>query len=152
MKIRCATSEDIDVLVDARLRFNDELYPAYHVRNETLATQFRSYLPLAIESGDFIGVLGYVDEDLVSTVYLVTRDMPANSFMPHGRYGTLLNVFTFPQYRGQGYGKQAVEATIAKAREIGLEVIDLEATAMGRGLYENIGFSVRPLTSMRMIL
>ena len=152
MEIRFAASDDIDELVHARLAFNEEIHPEAHNENEALAAQFRAYLPRAMENGAFMGVLGFVDGEVVSTVFMVIRDMPANSAMPYGRNGTLLNVFTYPQYRCRGYSEQVVEMTIAAARDLRLDVVDLEATAMGRGLYEKVGFAVRPLTPMRLRL
>ncbi|MDR0489093.1 MAG: GNAT family N-acetyltransferase [Propionibacteriaceae bacterium] len=152
MEIRFATTDDIETLVEARLRFNEELHPNAHDENEALAAQFRAYLPTAMKDGSFIGVLGFVEGTLVATVFLAIRDMPANSAMPRGRNGTLLNVFTLPGFRRRGYAERVLAATIDKARELDLDVVDLEATAMGRGLYEKAGFQVRPLTPMRMRL
>ncbi|MCL1922921.1 MAG: GNAT family N-acetyltransferase [Propionibacteriaceae bacterium] len=152
MEIRYATESDIEYLVRARLTFNDELRPDDHVHNEELATQFRNYLPNALTSGAFVGVLGFVDGVLVSTVFMVIRDMPANIAMPRGRNATLLNVYTLPEYRRHGYGAQVLDAALSRARDMDLDVVDLESTDMGRPLYESAGFVVRPLTPMRLTL
>ena len=152
MEIRYATSEDIEFLVRARLSFNEELHPSDHDLNEQLAAEFRSYLPQAMASQSFVGVLGFADQTLASTVFMAIRAMPANTAMPRGRNATLLNVYTFPEFRRKGYGGQVLVAALAKAKELDLDVVDLESTAMGLGLYQKAGFEVRPLTPMRLIL
>jgi GNAT superfamily N-acetyltransferase len=152
MEIRYATIEDIDYLVHARLTFNEEVHPQDHIHNEEHAAQFRAYLPAALAEGRFVGVLGLVDAELVSTVFMAIRDMPANTAMPRGRNATLLNVYTFPRYRQRGYGALVLDAALEKARELDLDVVDLESTAMARRLYEKAGFVVRPLTPMRLKL
>ena len=70
----------------------------------------------------------------------------------YGRQGTLINVYTYPAYRRRGYGRQIVDAAIAQGRELDLDVIDLEATDMGRGVYAQTGFAVREFTPMRIVL
>ncbi|MCL1906794.1 MAG: GNAT family N-acetyltransferase [Propionibacteriaceae bacterium] len=152
MEIRYATEQDIEHLIHARLAFNEEIHPHDHGRNEELAKQFRVYLPQAMATGAFEAVLGFVDSQLASTVFMAIRDMPANTAMPRGRNATLINVYTFPAFRRLGYGQAVLAAALRKARELDLDVVDLESTAMGKGLYEKAGFTVRPLTPMRMVL
>ncbi|KAI0100860.1 acyl-CoA N-acyltransferase [Nemania sp. FL0031] len=63
---------------------------------------------------------------------------------PRSRYACrphiyLFIIFTHPDYRRQGVGKQVMDWGNNKADELGLELF-LDATAMGRPLYEANGF------------
>lgn len=59
---------------------------------------------------------------------------------PTGKKAYIMNMYTKPEYRRQGIAYQTLDllVTEAKAREI--TEISLEATQMGRGLYEKYGF------------
>jgi len=152
MDIRLATVGDIDELIRVRQDFNDELHPRPDDLHAELADQLRTYLPERIASDQFAAVLGYVDGTLASAAFLLVIEYPANCPIPHGRVGLLLNVYTYPQYRRRGLGGQVVAAAIDRARELGLDAIDLEATDLGRGLYAQMGFEVRENTPMRLVL
>jgi len=63
------------------------------------------------------------------------------SFAHVGRLGMGL----LPQYRGQGMGRRLAEKTIAQAKRIGLERIELDVYASNKpaiGLYQSLGFAL----------
>ncbi len=56
-----------------------------------------------------------------------------------------LGMGLLPEYRGQGSGRRLAEKTIALAREIGLERIELDVYASNKpaiALYQSLGFAV----------
>jgi ribosomal protein S18 acetylase RimI-like enzyme len=57
-----------------------------------------------------------------------------------GKAGTLLNVYTFPEYRRKGIAKRLLEEIIKEAKLIGIDSIDLKATEDGYNLYKKLGF------------
>jgi predicted acetyltransferase len=59
----------------------------------------------------------------------------------NGRTGTVLNVYTYPQYRKQGYAKMIMKALLDDAKEMKLSVIELKATEAGYPLYRSVGFT-----------
>ena len=151
MDIRIASADDIDDLVRARLAFVDAFRPLSEADKDAITTQLRSYFPEQIASERLVCFLGYVDGDIASVAFMLVNEYPANWMLRTGRMGYLLNVFTFDEHRRQGYGKQIIDAVVVKARELGLDGMDLEATTMGHGLYEQAGFQVRPYTPMRLV-
>lgn len=60
------------------------------------------------------------------------------------RYGTRLGwigmVLTHPEFRGRGLAGKLVEQVLARADEIGIRTLKLDATEQGRPLYEKHGF------------
>ncbi|MDR0284593.1 MAG: GNAT family N-acetyltransferase [Propionibacteriaceae bacterium] len=152
LTIRLATTDDIDLLIRVRQDFNDEWHPHSPAETAARAAQFRSYLAAHLSDNTFAAVLGFVATDLASTAFLLVGDYPSNCTIPHGRKATLINVYTYPAYRRQGYGEQVVTAAINVARTRGADVLDLEATDMARPLYHRLGFGLRPDTPMRFPL
>lgn len=61
-----------------------------------------------------------------------------------GMCAYLMNIFTLPEYRGQGIGEKTVRWLINRAKERGIEKICLETSDAARKMYGRIGFS--PMT------
>ena len=59
---------------------------------------------------------------------------------PTGRRAHLMNVYTKKEYRRQGIARTMVQMLIDEARSWGATEISLDATDMGRPLYESLGF------------
>ena len=51
-----------------------------------------------------------------------------------------MNMYTAPEYRKQGIAIHTLDLLVKEAREQGVTQITLEATEMGRPLYEKYGF------------
>lgn len=152
MEIRIATRDDIEELIRVRHAFRTDLSPHSDEENQALDAQFRTYLQTKIESGQFVGVLGEVGIDVACAAFLLVEDCPATRELPRGRFGKIINVYTYPQYRRQGYATEILEQIIAKARVLDLDAIELEATNIGQTVYERVGFSVREFVPMRLVL
>lgn len=63
---------------------------------------------------------------------------------PSGRKAYVMNVYTRPAYRRRGIARRTLALLAREARERGAGQITLEATAMGRPLYEAFGFVPMP--------
>lgn len=51
-----------------------------------------------------------------------------------------MNMYTAPEYRRQGIAFHTLDLLVKAAKERGISQIALEATDMGRPLYEKYGF------------
>lgn len=51
-----------------------------------------------------------------------------------------MNMYTDPEYRRRGIALRTLDRLVSDARERGITSISLEATEMGRPLYEKYGF------------
>ncbi len=59
----------------------------------------------------------------------------------------VLSVYTTPRARGRGVATAVVRRAIALAKRLGYARVTLHASAMGRGVYERVGF--HPTTELR---
>lgn len=91
-------------------------------------------------NGDLHAHVAYVHETIVGTCWLLVTNKPASLAFPHGRTGAILNVYVEPAYRKQGIARQLMLNLIEQARGMGLDRLELRATAMGYALYKSIGF------------
>ena len=59
---------------------------------------------------------------------------------PSGKKAYIMNMYTRPEYRRKGIAGKTLELLIRDSKAKGITAISLEATDMGRALYEKYGF------------
>ena len=59
---------------------------------------------------------------------------------PSGKKAYIMSMYTHPDYRRKGIAYKTLDKLVCDARRKGITSISLEATAMGRPLYEKYGF------------
>ncbi len=57
-----------------------------------------------------------------------------------GRTGTVLNVYTRPEFRRHGIAGRLMRLLLAEAAELKLDFVELKATDSGYSLYKSLGF------------
>lgn len=57
-----------------------------------------------------------------------------------GKTGTVLNVYTKPEYRKKGYAKKLITVMLEGAKTEGVSIIEFKATEDGYSLYKSVGF------------
>ncbi|MBE7069968.1 MAG: GNAT family N-acetyltransferase [Ruminococcaceae bacterium] len=147
MEIRFATKEDIELLMSSRLEMLKVVngLPADYQYTDDFVRESRDYFlngdhttVLAVDNGEVIGC--------ASMSYI--RIMPTFSH-PTGKRAHLMNVYTRNEYRRRGIARKMCEMLIGDAWNRGATEISLDATTMGRPLYESLGFKS---TSEGMVL
>ena len=135
---KITTPSDIELLMESRLtmlREVNSLSPDYQFSDEFVDFSREYFL-----NGDQTTVLAF-DGDIVvgcASISYITI-MPTFSH-PSGKRAHLMNVYTAPSIRGQGVAKKMVTMLIDEAWAKGATEISLDATTMGRPLYERLGF------------
>jgi len=139
IEYRIATNNDIELLMKSRLemlRIVNDLSEDY-VYSDEIVSESRDYFlngdqttVLALDGGEVIGC--------ASMSYM--RIMPTYSH-PTGKRAHLMNVYTRNTYRRQGIARKMVLMLIDDAWNKGATEISLDATKMGRPLYESLGFT-----------
>lgn len=138
MEYRIAAKEDIELLMSIRLemlRKVNELSDNYVFSDEFIANSMRYFLEgnqttsIALEKGKIVAC--------ASMSYIEL--MPTFSH-PTGNRAHLMNVYTNADYRRQGVARKLVQILIDEAKEKGVTEISLDATDLGRPLYESLGF------------
>ncbi len=98
---------------------------------EQIARGFGEIMGDVTESEDarVLGHLGRLDGQAVATSMLIA-----------GVTAGIYNVTTLAEYRGRGIGAALTVAPLLEAREMGYRIGSLQASAMGYGVYERLGF------------
>lgn len=135
---RKTTKADMKILMKLRLEMLREVngLSGEYEYDENFISESRRYF----ESGEQTTVIASDGETLVGCASLsYTWIMPTFSH-PTGNRAHLMNVYTRADYRRRGISKKMVEILIDEAKENGVTEISLDATEMGRPLYELLGF------------
>ncbi|MBP5176256.1 MAG: GNAT family N-acetyltransferase [Treponema sp.] len=139
-----ATKDDIDELIRMRIAYmKDDFGSVSEHEKECMENQLRDYFGRKLGTELVAFVAKDVEkntEKIVSVAYLHIIEMPANSVLLNGFYGTVLSVFTEDEYRGKGLCTKLMQNLIAYGKERGLGRIDLSATNDGYRIYEKLGF------------
>jgi GNAT superfamily N-acetyltransferase len=138
IEYRITTKDDIELLMESRLTMLKEvnnLPDDYEYPQEFIDCSRDYFL-----NGDQTTVLA-LDGDKIAGCASISHItiMPTFSH-PTGKRAHLMNVYSDPDYRGQGIAKKMVTMLIDEAWNRGATEISLDATKMGRPLYEKLGF------------
>lgn len=146
-RIRRATLQDVDVIAWHRARMFQDMGDVSDDAFEILRAKARLRLTEWLESGDYIGWLA-TPADKPETVVggagvqlqpILPRPLDA-SRIGEGRQGTIVNVFTEPQWRRRGIAGLLMKEIITWSKDEHLDRLLLHASDKGRSLYERLGF------------
>lgn len=91
-------------------------------------------------SEDHTTALAYCDGKLAGCASICWLNIMPTYSHPTGKRGHIMNVYTRNEYRRMGAARKMVEFLISEARARGVTHISLDATEMGKPLYEALGF------------
>ncbi len=139
---RKATSADIENLIRLRIAFLKEVQrpETRQIDDATLEEALRNYFRLSLANDSFVAWLALHEEEIVATSGLCFHQIAPGFTLPDGKAAYILNIFTLPEWRGQGLGKQIFEHILQEAKNRGYKRISLHATEEGRAIYEKFGF------------
>jgi GNAT superfamily N-acetyltransferase len=150
LKIRVATTSDIpEILRQRRAMYEDMEYRD----TDALAAMVSisaDYLTKALSDGSFRAWFATVADRVVAGGAIVISPWPAHPYDLECRRATILNVYTYPEYRRRGIARRLMQTMIDWCRREGLAGVSLHASADGRHLYESLGFE--PGNEMRLKL
>jgi GNAT superfamily N-acetyltransferase len=150
---RKLNQEDLNLFIKLRMDFIYEFHKDVdEIEKNKLETALKNYFEKHIESNEFIGVICEYDEKVISTAYLIIDEWPPNRKFINGKIGTILNVFTYPEYRKNGFGTSVLKKIIEEAKMQNVSIIDLLATDDGESVYRKLGFMETEDKSMRLKL
>ena len=146
-KIRRATLRDSDVIAWHRARMFQDMGDVSGDAFEILRTKARARLEQWIDSGDYISWLA-TPADKPETIIggagiqlqpILPRPVDTST-IGEGRQGTIINVFTEPQWRRHGIAGLLIKRIVAWSKSERLDRLILHASDEGRSLYERFGF------------
>lgn len=140
MVIRKAGINDIDELIKIRIAYLKEDYGNISLEQiDQLKRQLKEYYSNHIDS-DMIAYISEENSEVISSVFLIVIEKPANPTFMSGKIGNILNVYTKPEYRKKGIGGQLLKSAINEARKMNLSYLELKSTKAGFKLYNELGF------------
>ena len=140
-KYKKATIADIDELVRTRiivLRAANKL--SNDVDMSLVEKESYEYYKSALETGEHVAYLVYDNETFIGTGGVSFYQVMPTYHNPTGKKAYIMNMYTAPEYRRQGIAIHTLDLLVKDAKEQGVLQIALEATDMGRPLYERYGF------------
>lgn len=133
-----ATIKDINMLTDLRLAYLQEdlgVITDKELIQESLPGYYEKHL-----NKDLMVYVARDEEDIVSCAFLLIVEKPMSPSFITGKTGTVLNVYTKPEYRNKGYAKKMMTMMLEDATEQDVSVIELKSTEDGYLLYKSVGF------------
>lgn len=133
-----ATIKDINMLTDLRLAYLKEdlgVIADKELIQESLTGYYEKHL-----NKDLMVYVARDDEDIVSCAFLLIVEKPMSPSFITGKTGTVLNVYTKPEYRNNGYAKKLMTMMLEDAMAQDVSVIELKSTEDGYLLYKSVGF------------
>ena len=137
-----ATMEDIDELVRTRiivLRAANKLSDDEDM--SVVEEESKEYYRRVLETGEHIAYLVYDNGAFVGAGGVSFYQVMPTYHNPTGKKAYIMNMYTAPEYRRQGIAIHALDLLVKDVKEQGVLQIALEATYMGRPLYERYGFA-----------
>ena len=146
-RIRRATVQDAGIVAWHRARMFQDMGDVSRDAFETLRAKARVRLKEWLDSGDYVGWLAtpadqpemVVGGAGVQLQPILPRPVNAST-VGEGLQGTVVNVFTEPQWRRRGIAGLLMKEIITWSKNERLDRLLLHASDEGRSLYERLGF------------
>jgi len=149
--IRPATLDDLDLLMEFRDLSVHERHPDADMAN-AVTTESRGWIADHMRDGTFLAYFAVTEAgEIAATAGLWLVDwLPGMSSTTRMR-GYIFNVYTRMPFRRMGLATLLTEHCLAVCRERGVQVVALNASELGRAVYEKLGFESSG-TEMRLSL
>ena len=137
---RFATHADLDKLVQGRLDFIAALGTPAPVEDLDKIRESIRYFYQTRLGQDIHCYLVEEDGNVAAIGFLQAHVVAYHPGCPTQRFGRITNMLCYPEYRLRGFARQTMNALIGLAKEMDFDYITLDASKMGRHLYESLGF------------
>ncbi|GAB3519148.1 GNAT family N-acetyltransferase [Emticicia fontis] len=139
---RKATLADIPELARLRVEFLKEVQnPETYLVNETQLNEIlQEFFQQHIENDEIVAWIALADGEVVSTSGLCFSTIMPGFTLLDGRVAYIMNIYTLPDWRKKGIGRQVFHHILEAAKERNYKRVILHATEDGRPIYEKFGF------------
>ncbi|MDE6389218.1 MAG: GNAT family N-acetyltransferase [Lachnospiraceae bacterium] len=140
MIVEKANIEDVALLTELRLAYLNEDHGELSKNDvEIIRRDLPDYFKKNLNQNIFCYLIRE-NEEIVACAFLLVVEKPMSPAFINGRTGTVLNVYTKPQYRHKGYAKGIMNKLLSDAEEKNISVVELKSTEDGYRLYQSVGF------------
>ena len=138
---RKATTDDLDILTKTRI---EVLRAANGLDDNTnmsrVEKETRAYYENALANGSHTAYLVFDGDVFIGAGGISYYTVMPTFHNPTGRKAYIMNMYTRPDHRRKGIATKTLDLLIQDAKKRGVTSISLEATDLGRKLYERYGF------------
>lgn len=140
MIVENANIEDVALLTELRLAYLKEDYGKLSKGDmEIIGRDLPDYFKKNLNQNIFCYLIRE-GEEVAACAFLLVVEKPMSPAFITGKTGTVLNVYTKPQYRHKGYAKGIMNKILSDAVKKNLSVVELKSTEDGYRLYQSVGF------------
>ena len=138
---RKAILSDVEELAKIRSIFLREMDNVSSEEERIIVEQANfEYFRKVLSDNAFVSWIACDNEEIIATSGLSFSVVPPLFPITDGKVAYIMNMYTFPMYRNQGIGTELFKRIVDEAKQHGYRKITLNATDMGRPLYEKYGF------------
>ncbi|MBR1952793.1 MAG: GNAT family N-acetyltransferase [Lentisphaeria bacterium] len=142
MNFRQAQPSDAELLAQLRINMRRERETLPPPDDEAAFLEENiNYFRNALNTESYIGFIAFEDNTVAGTGGICLHIHPPSYGVPNGKTACLLNMYTLPGARGKGVAGKILSLLIEKAKEKECCKIYLNASNMGKPLYQKNGFT-----------
>lgn len=138
---RKATTDDLDILTKTRI---EVLRAANGLDDNTnmsrVEKETRAYYENALANGSHTAYLVFDGDVFIGAGGISYYTVMPTFHNPTGRKAYIMNMYTRPDHRRMGIATKTLDLLIQDVKKRAVTSLSLEATDMGRKLYERYGF------------
>ena len=136
-----AGTDNLEVMVDLRIQLLKEIGKLNKDDDLLkLKDKLYDYFQTNLNSGQFKAWLALVDEQVVATSGLIYYQVPPHGDNLQGKEAYIMNMYTVPEYRGQGIATQILAEIIDYAERENINKLWLRAEKEAKALYRRVDF------------
>ena len=151
--IRKSKLSELSIIMEWRMRVLKEVFCLNENYDMTkLYIENESYYREHLQNDSHTAVFAYNNKQIIGCggiCYQTEMPSPDNF---NGKCGYLMNIYTLPEYRRMGVGRQIVEFLIRDAINHNICKLSLESSDIAEKLYHNMNFEKNTHFYLRMIL
>lgn len=133
--------KDIEILTETRiivLRAANQL--SDDVDMSDVKEQSYLYYKKALSEDNHVAYLVFDGDKFVGAGGISFFQVMPTFHNPTGKKAYIMNMYTKPEYRRKRIAYKTLDLLVAEAKQRGIDAVSLEATDMGKPLYEKYGF------------
>lgn len=139
-----ADSDDTEILTELRIAMLCETKECGNMSNRLKAEIYdntKKYIENGFKDGSFVAwVTIDTHSKIIATSGLTFYTLLPNVWCPNGKTAYIGNLYTLPEYRRRGIATHLFALNIEEAKQNDCQRILLNATDMGKSIYEKFGF------------
>lgn len=135
-----AIKADIEQLTELRIAYLTEDNGKLQAKDfEIIKRDLPDYFTRKLNETIFCYVARH-EKEIIACAFLLITEKPMSPAFITGKTGTVLNVYTKPKYRHNGYARKLMNMLMDDVSVKELSVVELKATEDGYQLYKSLGF------------